>query len=55
MGIQSFIPERLIKINRYSNIEETKKIIRYIRKKRKINFGIDLIVGLPGAKMEIMI
>ena len=50
MGIQSFIPERLIKINRYSNIEETKKIIRYIRKKRKINFGIDLIVGLPGAK-----
>lgn len=50
MGIQSFIPERLIKINRYSNIEETQKIIRYIRKKRKINFGIDLIVGLPGAK-----
>lgn len=50
MGIQSFVPERLAGINRYSNVEKIKEIIRYIRGKKSLNFGIDLIVGLPGAK-----
>lgn len=52
MGIQSFVPERLKEINRYSNVEKTKDVIRYIRGKRNLNFGIDLIVGLPGAKKD---
>lgn len=52
MGIQSFVPERLEGINRYSNVERIKEIIRYIRGKRNLNFGIDLIVGLPGAKKD---
>lgn len=52
MGIQSFVPERLAGINRYSNVEKIKEVIRYIRGKRSLNFGIDLIVGLPGAKKD---
>ena len=50
MGIQSFLRERLVEINRYSDIERIKEIIQYISGKRNLNFGIDLIVGLPGAK-----
>lgn len=52
MGIQSFVPERLAGINRYSNVEKIKEVIRYIHRKRSLNFGIDLIVGLPGAKED---
>jgi oxygen-independent coproporphyrinogen-3 oxidase len=52
MGIQSFVPERLAGINRYINVEKIKEVIRYICGKRSLNFGIDLIVGLPGAKND---
>jgi len=49
MGIQSFVPERLAEINRYSDIERIKENIRYIQGKANLDFGIDLIIGLPGA------
>lgn len=52
MGIQSFVPERLTGINRYSNVEKIKEVIQYICGKTSLNFGIDLIVGLPDAKKD---
>lgn len=52
MGIQSFVRERLEKINRYGNIEKIKDTIRYVQEKENLNFGIDLIVGLPGSTKD---
>ena len=52
MGIQTFVPERLTGINRYSNVEKIKEVIQYICGRTSLHFGIDLIVGLPDTKKD---
>lgn len=51
-GIQTFDSERLRKINRMDMVEGIKDCLHYAVKKTNLHVGIDLIVGLPGSKMD---
>jgi oxygen-independent coproporphyrinogen-3 oxidase len=52
IGIQSFVEENLIWMNRAHNAEQSKACINIIRDAGFENFSIDLIYGTPGQSLQ---